>query len=249
MCDVHCEQCAKTLVTNIVKDHVKISLVVIFNSILPLSYLLSDSITSFDFHVDKDPLWSGTEFILMWNPFLVRSLAVILKLVKNHKIPVTEELLHLVLSIPFVNQLDNIYNAFRLYRLKYGKYPVKRVEEVQFNVEKVWPAEETRSTGVSESSLELGPQHLLHLKIILSNSNLCYAQVISLPIIFFILAWASHREEAEQELAIMVPMLFLPWLLLVALHTIMIWRNVALILGAGLLLPSYIVFVIVAYKF
>ena len=137
----------------------------------------------------------------------------------------------------------------RLYRLKYGKYPVKRVEEVQFNDEKVCPAEETRSTGVSESSLELGPQHLLHLKIILSNSNLCYAQVISLPIIFFILAWASHREEAEQELAIMVPMLFLPWLLLVALHTIMIWRNVALILGAGLLLPSYIFFVVVAYKF
>ena len=71
------------LATGFLKDHVKIVLFILFNSTLPLSYLLTDSITSFDSHIGRDALWSGTKLILMWNPLLLRCLSFAFKFSKS----------------------------------------------------------------------------------------------------------------------------------------------------------------------
>ena len=114
-----------TLPSSFLKNHAKIVPFILLNSTLPLSYLLSNSITSFDSHLGKDALWSGTKFILMWNPLLVRSMSFAFKFSKSkrdnkYNFRAKEEMVHLMFSFPFVNPLNNIYNAFRLYRLEYG---------------------------------------------------------------------------------------------------------------------------------
>ena len=129
---------ALALETRFLKDHIKIALLIVFNSILPLSYLLTDSTTSFDLHIGKVALWSGTKFTFMWNLLLVRSQSFVFKFYKSkinnkYNFRANEEMEQLIFSFPFVNSLNNIYKAFRLYTLEYGmgRFEPKRFQRVQ----------------------------------------------------------------------------------------------------------------------
>ena len=170
-----------TVAIGFLKDHIKILLFILLNSTLPLSYLLSNSITSFDSHLGKDALWSGTKFILMWNPLLVRSLSFAFKFSKSkrdnkYNFRAKEEMVHLMFSFPFVNPLNNIYNAFRLYRLEYGmgRFEPKNCPKVE------QIGKEASSAGMYHSFLESGPQCVVQLKMISSTSSICFAQIVAI---------------------------------------------------------------------
>ena len=249
------------LATGFLKDHVKIVLFILFNSTLPLSYLITDEITSFDSHIGKDALWSGTKLILMWNPLLLRCLSFAFKFSKSaswdkkYNFRAKEELVHLMFSFPFVNPLNNIYNAFRLYRLEYGmgRFEPKNCPKVE------QIGDESSSAGMYHSFLESGPQCIVQLKMISSTSSICYSQIVSILIIFFILAWASNCDnftepdeddpELDPDLKMTVGLLILPWVILIVIHSLITWMRIAAILREFVFPPCYFLFFLAAYNF
>ena len=250
-----------TLPSSFLKNHAKIVPFILLNSTLPLSYFLTDSITSFDPHIGSDALWSGTKFIMMWNPLLVRSLSFAFKFSKSktdkkYNFRAKEEMAHLMFSFPFVNPLNNIYNAFRLYRLEYGngmgRFEPKNCEKVE------QIGKEASSAGIFNSFLESGPQCVVQLKMISSTSSICFGQIGAVLTIFFVLAWASNRDyfnEPEEEkldpdldLKMVVVLLILPWLILIVIHSLITWMRIAAILGE-FAFPCYLLFFLASYNF
>ena len=106
------------------------------------------------------------------------------------------------------------------------------------------------------SNLESGPQFVVQLKIILSTSSISYAQFVAIPIIFFTLAWASNRDyfieqdadnsDPDLELKIL-GLLILPWMILIVIHSLMIWISIAAILGE-FIFPCYLVFLVASFR-
>ena len=249
---------ALALEISLLKDHIKIAFFILFNSILQLSYLLTDSITSFDLHIGKDALWSGTKFIFMWNLLLVRSLSFVFKFYKSkinnkYNFRANEEMEQLIFSFPFVNSLNNIYKAFRLYTFEYGmgRFEPKSFQRVQ-QIE-----HEAGSASMFDSLLEFGPQCVVQLKITLSTSSISYAQFVAIPIIFFTLAWTSNRDyfieqnednlDPDSELK-MLGLLIHPWMILIVIHSLITWISIAAILGE-FISPYCLVFCAAACSF
>ena len=247
-----------TRVFTFLKDHVKISLFLLFNSFLPLTDVFTDSITSFELHHDGHVLWSTMTFFLMWNPFIVHLLAFLFNFSRSKcnsrkQFEALKEFKHLMFFFPFITPLKNIYYAYRLHRLRFGMHDfeaknAKEVERIQH---------ETGSAGMYESFLESGPQSVLQLKIILSTGSFSTAQKISLPISIFSLAWASSRayfiqrdednSDPDPEIK-MVAMRIFPWMLIVVIHSLTVWTCIAGLLGEYLF-PCMLVYPFVAYGF
>ena len=239
-----------TRVLDFLKDHFKISLFLIFNSILPLTDVVTDSFTSYDLFVSGHVLWATITFYLMWNPFIVHLLAFLfnasMSVIYCQTFELRKELKHLMFFFPYFTPLKSIYFAAKLYRLKFGMKNfearnAKEVERIQH---------EAGSAGMYESFLESGPQCVVQLKIILSTGSISYAQIVSIPVSVFSLAWASSRayfiqrdkdnSDPDPELN-MVAMRILPWMLIVVVHSLTVWTCIAGLLG------EYVIPSVVAY--
>ena len=93
---------------------------------------------------------------------------------------------------------------------------------------------------MDEAFLEAGPQSVVQLKIILSTGSISYAQMISIPISIFSLAWASSRAyfierdedntDPDPEMK-MVTMRVFPSMLFIVVHSIYSWTIAAGLLG------------------
>ena len=105
-----------------------------------------------------------------------------------------------------------------------------------------------------ESFLESGPQCVVQLKIILSTGSISYAQIVSIPVSVFSLAWASSRayfiqrdqdkSDPDPELN-MVAMRILPWMLIVVVHSLTVWTCITGLLSEYVI-PSIFVYFLVA---
>ena len=271
------------------QDHVKISLFLIFNSILPLTDVFTDSLTSFDLYSSDQPMWSTITFFLMWNPFIVHLLAFLFNSCKSkccsikqiqqtaslfcrskcvgndtetgntdtdcsaEKFDATKEFKRMMFFFPYVTPIKNIYYAIKLYRLKFGMQDfeaknAKEVERIQH---------QAGSACMYESFLESGPQCVVQLKIILSTGTISFAQMVSIPVSVFSLAWASSRaffiqrdednSDPDPELKTVAIHIF-PWMLLVVLHSLTVWTFIAGLLG-GYVLHCILVYFSAAYSF
>ena len=110
-------------VAGFLKDHIQISLFLCFNSILPLTDVFTDSLTSYDLHESGHRLWSTMTFVLMWNPFIVHLLAFLFKFSRSKcngrkHFETAEELKELLFFFPFV-----IFNASQKHLLRHQALP------------------------------------------------------------------------------------------------------------------------------
>ena len=110
-------------VAGFLKDHIQIRLFLCFNSILPLTDVFTDSLTSFDLHESGYRLWSTMTFVLMWNPFIVHLLAFLFKFSRSKcngrkHFETAEELKELLFFFPFV-----ICNASQKHLLRHQALP------------------------------------------------------------------------------------------------------------------------------
>ena len=246
-------RCNPRFVAGFLKDHIKISLFLCFNSILPLTDVFTDSLTSFELYDNGHVLWSTMTFVLMWNPFIVHLLAFLFKFSRSSRqqFDAIEELKHLVFFLPFVTPVKNIYYTIRLYTLRFGMQDfeaknAKEVERIQ---------DQAGSAGMYESFLESGPQCVVQMKIILSTGTYSTAQIVSLHISVFSLAWAASRayfiqrdednSDPDPELK-MVAMRIFPWILIVVVHSLTVWTCIAGLLGK-FVIPSILIYFCAAY--
>ena len=126
-----------TRVLDFLKDHFKISLFLIFNSILPLTDVVTDSFTSYDLFVSGHVLWATITFYLMWNPFIVHLLAFLfnasMSVWYNQKFNLRKELTRVLFFFPYLTPLKNIYFTVKLYKLKFGMkdFEARNAKEVE----------------------------------------------------------------------------------------------------------------------
>ena len=140
---------------------------VVFNSILPLFDMGTD-IRSFVFYVSTavyHPNWAALTLMWILVPFVLHLLKFLYHLAKTGEADWKDLLLH----IPFVLPLRNLWLAFRLYKLNFGMstFDTKdwaEVEEIQKMVAK---------DGLSESFFESGPQVSKFLLIFLPLVKIC----------------------------------------------------------------------------
>ena len=141
------------------KDYIKISLFLLFNSFLPLTDVFTDSLTSYELHSHEHYLWATMTFFLMWNPFIVHLVAFLFNFCRSKydskvKFETKQELKHMMFFFPFVTPIKNIYYAVKLYRLRFGMKTFE--DENSEEVEKI--QHQAGSAGMYESFLESGPQ-------------------------------------------------------------------------------------------
>ena len=93
---------------------------------------------------------------------------------------------------------------------------------------------------------------MVQLQIILSTSSISYVQIVAIPIIFLTLARASNREQDEDNVGPdlelkMLGLLILPWMILIVIHSLIIWISIAAILEK-FFSPCHLVFFVSAYN-
>ena len=247
----------KTRVIGFFKDHYKIGLFFLFNSILPFSDVITDSLTSFNHHKSGHVLWARMTFFLMWNPFLAHLLAFLFTLFKstwskNEEFDPIHELKRLVFFLPFVTPIKNVYYGIKLYRLRFGMgdFEAKNAKEV----ERI--QQEAGFAGMYESFLESGPQAVLQMKIILSTGSVSVFQIISVVISIVTLALASSRaffiqrdkdsSDPDPDLVKMVVLGTFPWMLLNVAHSLTMWTFIAGLLGRYAI-PSCLVYLLATF--
>ena len=248
----------KTRIFAFLGDHVKISLFLIFNSILPLTDVFTDSFTSYDLYTSGHVLWAILTFSLMWNPFIIHLAAFVFyffkhKFITKKEFHVTSELKRVLFFFPYFTPIRNIYYAKKLYKLRFGMrdFQAKNAEEV----ERI--QHQAGSAGMYESLLEAGPQCVVQLKIILSTGSISYAQMASLPVSIFSLAWASSRayfiqraddySDPDPDVVLLTRNIF-PWMLIVVVHSLTIWTCIAGLLG-GFVIPCIAAYPLIAASF
>ena len=167
-----------------------VSLFFVFNSLLPGTDVGTDLYTYYDLYSSGQYYWASSTFYLMWNPVIVQFLFMMARLWKNpSKFETRKEMMKLFIHLPFVTPFKNVYNTYRLIKLKFGMrsfedHNSKEVEEIQ---------DEAGRASMSESFLEAGPQAVVQLNIVLSTGKISPAQMVSIPVSVFSLAWASSR--------------------------------------------------------
>ena len=219
---------------------IQISLFFLFNSLLPGSDVGTDLATSWDLYKSGHKLWALCTFLLMWNPFIVHLLSTVFKLSRRawnkEELEVKKELKRLMSFFPFVTPFKNLYFGIKLYKLGFGTSTFKAKDAKE--VERI--QNEAGSSSMYESFLESGPQSVIQLKIILSTGSVSHTQMVSIPISVASLAWASsrayfiHRDKDNSDPAPelkMVVMRVFPWMLLIVVHSLLIWTCIAGLLG------------------
>ena len=76
---------------------------------------------------------------------------------------------------------------------------------------------------------------------------------MAIPIIFFTLAWTSNRDyfieqsEDNSDPDSELRMFILPWMILIVIHSLIIWISIAAILGE-FIFPCYLVFLVASFR-
>ena len=234
------------------KEFVKLGVFFFFNSLLPGSDVGTDLYTCIDLYRTGHILWASATFFFMWNPFIVQFLFMMARLWhKSSEFEAKEELRKLMFFFPLVTPFKNLVHTLQLYKLGFGMKRFKprdskRVEKIQ---EKVGHA------NMFESFLESGPQSVVQLKIVLSTGTISTAQMISIPVSVFSLAWASSRayfiqrdednSDPDPEIK-MVAMRIFPCMLFIVAHSIIAWTSITGLLGEYII-PCCLFYLLVAY--
>ena len=233
----------------------KLALFVLFNTILPFTDVGTDALTFFDLIDNEHIYWASLNMYFMWNSFVLHLLAFIYKAIlacttETNSFEWIEELKKVVLHIPFVMPLKNLYNAYLLYRMGFGlkkdfkEKNWKRVEEIQH---------EAGICTMYESFMEGGPQSIVQLVIVLSTGRISYAQWVSIPMSIISLAWSSSRvyfilrtpDDSDPDPEFMMVLLrIFPWELMIVINSVLLWTMIGGLLGGfvfhGLLLSFLI---------
>ena len=220
---------------------IKLGLFVVFNSILPFTDVATDGITFFDLLENGHTNWAAATFYFMWNPFILHLLTFIKNIIKawwegDEDFAWQAELKEVFLHLPFVVPIKNIYNAYRLFQMGFGTEQMdetfwEEVEKIQY---------EAGMIGMQESFMEAGPQSVVQLVIVFSTGRISTAQMVSIPLSIFSLAWASSRvffilrkrDEADPDPKFkLVALRILPWELLIVANSIILWTLIGGLLG------------------
>ena len=220
---------------------ISLGLYVVFNSILPFTDVATDGITFFDLIENGHTHWAAVTFYFMWNPFILHLLTFIKNIIKvwwkgDENFDWQAELKEVFLHLPFVVPIKNIYNAYRLFQMGFGTEQMdeifwEEVEKIQY---------EAGMIGMQESFMEAGPQSVVQLVIVFSTGRISTAQMVSIPLSIFSLAWASSRvffilrkrDEADPDPKFkLVALRILPWELLIVANSIILWTLIGGLLG------------------
>ena len=138
--------------------------------------------------------------------------------------------------VPFVQTGRNLYHAWRLYKLGYGRpdFDVSKSSEVEAILREVGLA------GQYECFFESGPQSITQCVIILSTGRITTMQMVSLTISVFSLTWGAGRSffiQREDHMAdpdhqaVMVLARAFFYMFTVTLNSLLLWTFVVGTLG------------------
>ena len=218
----------------------KIGLFVLFNCILPFTDMGTDFLTFLDLLQDGHTMWATLTFALMWNSFLIHLGAFLFEAVKallyKKEFDAWRGLRKVLIHVPFLLPIRNLYNAFRLYQLNFGSPKFQdrdwiTVEEIQH---------EAGIASMYESFTEAGPQSVVQLVVIFSTGRISPAQWFSIPSSLLSLSWASSRaffiqrgrDEADPDPDMMTVLLrVFPWMFLMVAKSVIMWTLIGGLLG------------------
>ena len=209
-----------------------LGLFVVFNCVLPFTDVLTDGITFADLLYNGHVNWAGATFYFMWNAFILHLLTFFYNVVlawweKDEVFDWRAELKKVCLHIPFMAQIKNLFNAYRLYEFGFGSNDLEADWE---QVEKI--QHEAGLLSMEESFSEAGPQSVVQLVIVCSTGQISNAQMFSIPMSICSLAWASSRvffimrtrEKSDPDPRLkLVALRILPWELLIVKNSIILW--------------------------
>ena len=138
--------------------------------------------------------------------------------------------------LPFVQTFRNIYNAWRLHKLGYGRtdFDVTNSAEVEAILKEVGLA------GQYESFFESGPQSITQCVIILSTGKISLMQMISITISVASLTWGAGRSffiQREAHMsdpdppALMVLARVFFYMFTVTFNSLLLWTFIGSLLG------------------
>ena len=154
---------------------IKLGLFVVFNSILPFTDVTTDGVTFFELLENGHANWAAATFYFMWNPFILHLLTFVYNFIQacrkdddNSDFDWQAELKNVLLHLPFVVPIKNLHNAYRLYKIGFGKKHFdeknsRKVERIQH---------EAGMQGMHESFMEAGPQAIVQLIIVDSTGHI-----------------------------------------------------------------------------
>ena len=147
----------------------KVFLFSVFNTVLPGVDVFSDLCTGVELILRGHILWGIATLSLMWMPFMFHFFVFInnyiMAKLKKCQFESRKEFIRLLLHIPFVLPIKNVYNTYLLYKMgfamdRFNSVHSKKVESIQ---------NEAGSAGMYESFMEAGPQAVTQLVIIFST--------------------------------------------------------------------------------
>ena len=138
--------------------------------------------------------------------------------------------------LPFVQTFRNIYNAWRLHKLGYGRadFDVTKSAEVEAILKEVGLA------GQYESFFESGPQSITQCVIILSTGKISSMQMISITISVASLTWGAgrsffiqreaHMSDPDPPASMVLARVFF-YMFTVTFNSLLLWTFIGSLLG------------------
>ena len=123
-----------------------LGLFVVFNCVLPFTDVLTDGITFTNLLYNGHVNWAGATFYFMWNAFILHLLTFFYNVVqawweKDEVFDWRAELKKVCLHIPFMAQIKNLFNAYRLFEFGFGSNDLEadweQVEKIQHEADMV----------------------------------------------------------------------------------------------------------------
>jgi len=173
---------------------------VFFNVLLGLSDVSTDLATFFNLAHEDHPLWAALTAAWMATPFCVNAITFLLRVIgarcnkKAMGYASNGEFLlgfyeEVVIHVPFVSSVHNLWRAKLLYNLNYGR-PNYRMRD-SAKVEQILVA--AGKGSYSESMYEAGPQSVTQVFIVLSTGRISSTQIFSLVTSVLSLSWGASR--------------------------------------------------------